>query len=264
MTTLATSEVHAAVERAAAHLLNAAGPDGVVSRKDIRDKLNALEGPERELVDTLYRFIHGRAGKPSARMTKRDIDTALAHVRTEIIERVDLDKNGLSEDEVSRMSELGKLAVTLARTLKDVSGPTGAQLAQELGKLSKGLFFDCCYGTEGGVGIASFHAAAKLPHLTQDTFRTTLGLTAAPEHDVTKFESGDRALQAILKTHWDSPEQEQAEKLVQFMKTHLREVHAALVGQDAGYGRTWEIQVYIVGLDAKGNLVGLKTGVVWT
>jgi hypothetical protein len=261
MTTLATSEVHAAVERAAAHLLNAAGPDGVVSRKDIRDKLNTLEGSERELVDTLYRFIHSRESKPSARMTKRDIDTALAHVRTEIIERFDLDKNGLSEDEVSRMSELG---ITLARTLKEVSGPTGESLFQEVGKLSKGLFFDCCYGTEGEVSIKPFHASAKLPHLTQDTFRATLGLTAAPEHEVTKFESGDRALQAILKTHGDSPEQEQAETLVQFMKTHLREIHAAIVGKDDGYDTQWEILVYIVGLDAKGNIVGLKTGVVWT
>ena len=92
MTTIATSDVHAALERAAEQLRGAGGPDGVVSRRDIRTRLLALEGAERELVDVLYRFIDGRDAARSARMTKSDIDAAVAHIRTELIDRHDLDR----------------------------------------------------------------------------------------------------------------------------------------------------------------------------
>jgi hypothetical protein len=47
MTTIATSDVHTALARAADQLLRAAGADGVVSRKDVRAKLLSLEGTER-------------------------------------------------------------------------------------------------------------------------------------------------------------------------------------------------------------------------
>lgn len=261
--TIATSEVHAAVDRAAAQLLNAAGPDGIVSRKDIRTKLLSLEGTERELVDTLYRFIDRREGKRSARMTKRDIDAALVYVRKELVDRFDLDHNGLSEDEVAHMSELGKLAVSLARTLKDATGPKGEPLAKKVEQLSKGLFFDNCFGTEGGEPLQAFHADAKLSQLTRDTLRTALGLKSGPADEIVRFEPADRALQAILNTHADMPEEKQAGELVELMKTHLRELHAAVLGKDSDEEPV-DHPVYIVGLDSAGNLVGLKTRVIWT
>ncbi|ADO75191.1 hypothetical protein [Stigmatella aurantiaca] len=263
MTTIATSDVHAAVNRAAALILNSAGSDGIVSRKDIRTKLLSLEGTERELVDTLYRFIDRRDSARSARVTKADIDAALAFIRTELVDRFDLDNNGLSEDEVARMSELGKLAVSLARTLKSATAPTGEALSQKIGVLAKGLSFDGYYGTEGGVRIQPFHAAAKLTQLTQDALRATLKLTNRPEHEIARFESADRCLQALIHVHTDMPEYEQAEELVQFMKTHLRELHAAILGRDDPELGS-EHPLYIVGIDSAGNLVGLKTGVVWT
>jgi hypothetical protein len=68
MTTIATSDVHTALARAADQLLSAAGADGVVSRKDIRAKLLSFEGTERDLVDMLYRFIDKRDAARSARI----------------------------------------------------------------------------------------------------------------------------------------------------------------------------------------------------
>src|SRR5689334_10401642 len=113
MTKIATRDVHAALDRAAEQLVNAAGPDGVVSRRDIRAKLLELEGPERALVDILFQFVDRRDAARSARVTRADIDAALAVVRTDLVDRLDLDGDGLSDDEVARMSELGKLAVAL-------------------------------------------------------------------------------------------------------------------------------------------------------
>jgi hypothetical protein len=62
-------------------------------------------------------------------VTKSDIDAAVAFIKTDLIDRHDLDNNGLSEDEVARMSELGKHAVALARKLKEATAPTGGTTA---------------------------------------------------------------------------------------------------------------------------------------
>lgn len=268
MSNIATSDVHAALHRAAEQLLQAAGPDGVVSRKDIRAKLLSLEGAERELVDELYRFIDRRDAARSARMTRADIDAALAHIRTELVDGHDLDNNGLSEDEVARMSDLGKFAVALARTLKAATAPAGEApageaLAQKIGDLAKGLFFDGYYGSEGGQPIAPFYAAAKLSELTPDTLRAPLGLTDRPEHEITRFEPADACLQGFINFHWDMPEMEPVEELVRFMKANLREIKAAILGRDDPEFSA-EHPLYIVGLDSAGNLVGLKTAVIWT
>ena len=274
MSNVATSEVHAAVDRAAAQLLDAAGPDGIVSRKDIRTKLLALEGKERELVDSLYRFIDRRDGKRSARMTRRDIDDALAYVRKELVDRFDLDNNGLSEDEVARMSELGKLAVSLARTLKDSTGGNKDEpLAQQLQTIvRRGIYFDNCFGTEGGVDIAFFQADAKLTQVTPDTLRSTLQLKDEPQDEIVRFEPGEQALQAIARTYWDDPDLEeddkktaaQARKLVELMKANLRDIHAAVLGRNDPELVGSNHPLYIVGLDSAGVLMGLKTFVVWT
>jgi Nuclease A inhibitor-like protein len=261
MTNVATSDVHAALTRAADQLLQAGGPDGIVSRKDIRTKLLSLEGTERELVDALYRFIDRRDGARSARMTKTDIDAALAFIRTDLVDRHDLDKNGLAEDEVARMSDLGKLAVSLARKLKEATGPSGEALAQKIASLAAGLYLDD-FGSEGGMGFSPFHAAAKLTQLTKDTFRAALEFTDRPEHDIVRFEPADRCLEKFIATHWDE-NQQQAEEVVRFMKANLREICAVVTGRDDPELGA-EHPTYIVGIDSAGNLVGLKTAVIWT
>ena len=47
------------------------------------------------------------------------------------------------------------------------------------------------------------------------------------------------------------------------MKANLREIHAALLGRDDPELGA-EHPLYLVGLDSAGNLVGLKTAVIWT
>ncbi len=266
MTNLATSEVNAAVESAAAHLVQAAGPDGIVSRQDIRSKLYSLKGTERELVEALYHFISDRETKRTARMTRRDIDSAVAAIRTDIIENIDLDKNGLSEDEVARMSKLGKLAVTLALMLKaKVSGPTGQELAQEIGELAKGVFFDSYYSTEGATPLEPFFAAAKLTHLTLNDFRATLQLTNGPEHEAKEdFGPGEYTLAAIRRANDSEEGENKAAKLIEFLEIHLREIQEVVIGRDAGQDRTWPVHAYVVGLDAKGNIVGVRAELIWT
>jgi hypothetical protein len=74
MARLAKQKVHAALEKAAQNILEAAGDDPIVSRKDIREKLKELEGVEQQLTGIFYRFMDHRDYKPGARITKKDID----------------------------------------------------------------------------------------------------------------------------------------------------------------------------------------------
>ena len=283
MTTLATSDVHTALAHAADQLLSAGGPDGIVSRKDIRAKLLSLEGAERDLASALYKFIDSRDAARSARVTKSDIDAAVAFIKTDLIDRHDLDNNGLSEDEVARMSELGKQAVALARQLKKATAPsaaptaptgeatgpkgeatglTGEALAQKIASLAYELYIDD-FGSEGAAGLAAFHVAAKLSELTPDTFRATLRLTDGPKQHIEKFEPGDRCLQRLIGAAEGEDRGEQGEQVVRFMKANLREISATVLGPyDPDHGA--EYPVYIVGIEAAGNLVGLKSAAIWT
>ena len=85
MTRVARLDVHAALERAAEQLRSAGGPDGIVSRREVRAKLRELKGAEQALLDVLYRFIDDRDAAPRARVTKSNIDATVALVRTELM-----------------------------------------------------------------------------------------------------------------------------------------------------------------------------------
>lgn len=77
MARLAKHKVHAALDKAAANILSAAGDDPFVSRKDIRQKLMELEGVEQQLTSVFYRFMDHRDYKPGARITKKHIVVGL-------------------------------------------------------------------------------------------------------------------------------------------------------------------------------------------
>jgi hypothetical protein len=115
MSRIAKSHVNAAFEWAAAQITEAGGRDGITSRAEIRRKIAELTGAERDLVDFFYRFIVRRGGNPSERVTRTDIDAALAAAREQLVAAFDTDHNGLSSDEVAAMPPLGRLAVKVAR-----------------------------------------------------------------------------------------------------------------------------------------------------
>lgn len=118
MPRIAKSDVHAALQRAAQHIQEAAGKDGRVSRSDIATRLEQLEGTERKLVDIFYRFIDKRDHVSGAQVTKKDVDRAVEYAKQKLIDKYDLNDNGLSKGEIARMSLTGQLSVELARELK--------------------------------------------------------------------------------------------------------------------------------------------------
>jgi hypothetical protein len=145
MARLSKQHVYAALEKAAANILSAAGDDPFVSRKDIRLKLRQLPGIERSLTDMFYRFIDKRDYKPGARVTKKDVDATLAYSKEKLIDKYDVNNNGLAEDEIKEMSLTAQLAVRYAQMLQAYAeeGPveTTAQLKKVLAHLGEGLYF---------------------------------------------------------------------------------------------------------------------------
>ena len=118
MPRIAKSDVHAALQRAAQHIQDAAGPDGRVSRADIKAKLDTLKGTEKNLVDIFFRFIDHRDHVPGAVVTKKDIDRAVDYSKEKLIDKYDVNNNGLSNNEISEMSRTGQLAVQLSKELR--------------------------------------------------------------------------------------------------------------------------------------------------
>lgn len=264
MSRLAKSDVYAALDLAAQHILAARGDDHSVSRADIRRKLRELKGVEQRLTDIFYRFIDKRDYKPGARVTKSDVDETLAYAKEKLIDAYDKNDNGLSRAEITQMSTTAQLAVALARELK-VRGDEQL-LLEELRALGEGLLF-LGRGSEADTDLRFFQQEAQLDRLTKESFASALGLDLDNrEQAITIFEQGYEAYgqnweRYELYEMWD--ELSQIRRLDEFMQANLKDVTHLIVGED-GLRPTSEYPTYFVGLSPKGDIVGFETVVVWT
>lgn len=120
MSRIAKGDVNKAFDQVAQIIKDAAGGDGITSRKNIKDKLKTLDGTEKALVDIFYRFIDYRDAGKGARMTVNDIDKAVAFAKDRMVGKYDLNNNGLSKKEINEMSRTAQLAVRLAAEIKHV------------------------------------------------------------------------------------------------------------------------------------------------
>ncbi|MBL8950666.1 MAG: hypothetical protein JNK82_07815 [Myxococcaceae bacterium] len=120
---ISKADVYKALDKAAANIVKAAGSDGRVSRTEMTKALKGLKGTEKQLTDMFFKFIDKRDAKAGATVTKTDLNKAIAYARKELIADYDLNNNGLSDDEVAKMSKTGKLAVALAKEMKAAKAP---------------------------------------------------------------------------------------------------------------------------------------------
>lgn len=144
MARIATQDVHAALRIAADHLIEAGGPDKRVSRKDVEQKLDTLDGVERALTDLFFRFIDHRDYEAGAVVTVTDVEEGYLYAIEHLIDAYDVGAAGLSVDEVAKMSTIGKLAVALAldnavQASFNVPGFDPELVEAELVRLTQGL-----------------------------------------------------------------------------------------------------------------------------
>ncbi|GMU60482.1 MAG: hypothetical protein AMXMBFR34_22450 [Myxococcaceae bacterium] len=127
MARISKSDVNAALAAAAKTIIAAGGEDGRVSRKEIKNALATDRVPRQQaaLVDIFFKFIDHRDFKAGAQVTAKDVKRAVEYAKTHMVNKYDLNNNGLSRDEIGKMSITGKRAVDLAKALK-AAAPTGA------------------------------------------------------------------------------------------------------------------------------------------
>jgi hypothetical protein len=121
MARIAKADVNKALDTAAKTLIKVGGEDGRISRTEVKNALTTSRVPkaQRELVDIFFKFIDHRDFKEGATVTASDVKRAVAYAKEHMVAKYDLNNNGLSKDEVSKMSLTGKRAVELAETLKE-------------------------------------------------------------------------------------------------------------------------------------------------
>lgn len=126
MARIAKSDVNAALAAAAKTIIAAGGEDGRVSRNDIKMALATDRVPRQQaaLVDIFFKFIDHRDFKAGATVTAKDVKRAVEYAKTHMVNKYDLNNNGLSKTEIKEMSITGKRAVDLAKALK-AAAPAG-------------------------------------------------------------------------------------------------------------------------------------------
>jgi len=152
MPRIAKADVNAALALAAKSIITAGGTDGRTSRAEMKAALNALPKEQRALADIFFKFIDRRDFKAGAQVTAKDVNKAVAYAKEHMVAKYDLNQNGLSKDEISRMSLTGKNAVALAKALKAAGGSDvdgGGKLgSKELGTAINKLAKDANYVSE--------------------------------------------------------------------------------------------------------------------
>ena len=135
---------------------------------------------------------------------------------------------------------------------------TGTDVANRLTPLVTNLRFDDL-GSEGDQACTVVRVPGPVTALDEASFKTAFGLTAAtPDNKVERFVDATAALANFIATNSNSRE---ARTTVDVLKS-LRDVKAIVTGED---GTTNALHpAYLVGVASDGQIVGIKTGVVWT
>ncbi|MBL8913327.1 MAG: hypothetical protein JNM17_21700 [Archangium sp.] len=152
MPRIAKSDVNAALSLVAKAVINAGGTDGRTSRAEMKTALNKLPKEQRALADIFFKFVDNRDWRAGAQVTAKDVNKAVAYAKQHMIAKYDLNSNGLSKDEIAKMSLTGKNAVSLAKALKasgEIDGGTDAKLdSKGLAALVKKHANDAWYMSE--------------------------------------------------------------------------------------------------------------------
>lgn len=126
MARIAKADVNRALDHVAKQLKIAGGEDGRISRSDVKKALPTLSLAEKKLADIFFKFVDHRDFKAGATVTATDINKAVAYAKASMVAKYDVNTNGLSKDEIAKMSITGQRAVDLARALKAAGAAAAA------------------------------------------------------------------------------------------------------------------------------------------
>jgi len=249
------SSVHDAMAKVAQTLIEAGGEDGKITSAEVAQQLESLEGTERDLADIFFKYVEHRSG---GSVTSCDINSALDFAKDNLIDKYDLNNNGLSKSEVSQMSRTGRLAVQLAQELKEVGPSTPTQSAEALANTFEAKADGLLYMSEGDEPYDAFHMSAPNGSDTNwdvETFRQSMGI--APDMEISSDSFDEFFAEPSV---YEDSEYAQYEDVANSMRENLTDLQVLRVGGDD----VVEGHIYIVGKNQDGDLAGLKTSRIWT
>ena len=281
MSRIAKADVNRALKLAAATIIDAGGKDGRTSRAEIKAKLATLPAAERKLADIFFKFVDARDFRAGAQVTAKDVSRAVEYAQKHMVAKYDLNNNGLSKDEISKMSLTGKRAVDLSIALKaaGASTLTGNDLALALHTASKDANYmsesdytpEAISGrpaTSAGVNEANLKAAFGS---TLTTFFKDDGLTALQDmaFDIdTAAESKKWIAQLAVPSEDDDVSAAAFGNIKKLLDANLTDVRVVKVGPKDDAGKLASDQglyaYLLVGKDGDGQLSGVMFGSVET
>ena len=102
-------------------LKDAAGADGIVSKKDAKKLVNDLKaegrGTEAVAAENLFKMMDAFNDQPGQRVTGYDMKLTRSFVQKKMLENRDINHNGYSRAEIDKMSPTGKALVELGQYL---------------------------------------------------------------------------------------------------------------------------------------------------
>ena len=148
MSRIAKKDAAASIDQVVQNIKAAAGTDGVISRANIKTKLETLTSTEKALTDMFFRFTDKRDAAAGARVTGDDLDRASAYAKEHMLAKYDENKNGYSKGEIAKMSRTGQLAVKLAAEKRGIALPPPPAPSSALGKAITDAAKDADYISE--------------------------------------------------------------------------------------------------------------------
>lgn len=286
MPRIAKADVNRALETAAKTLITIGGNDGRISRAEVKNALATDKVPRQQqaLVDIFFKFIDNRDFRQGAQVTPADVKKAVAYAKEHMVAKYDLDNNGLSKDEVSKMSLTGKRAVDLAVALKGAAQTlTGAELAGALKSAGK----DANYMSESDYSpVAIEGKPANASGVTDANIRAAFGATLKTffkgngDHDTAanfamEIDGAAESKKWIAELAVENPDADDAKSaaswgaLKQVMDKNLTDVRVVKVGpkdeRSGGLASDHGLYSYmLVGKTADGKLAGVMFGSVET
>lgn len=128
----------------------------------------------------------------------------------------------------------------------------------------QGLLFDDL-GSEAAQPIEVFFQPAALEALTFEAFVEIMGLDQQnPAEKVENFEPVYEVLDGLRDAYIGTAYEDSSNDLVDLMLGHLEDLCLFIVGEDFNEEVDDMHPIYLVGLSVDGNIIGLKSKVLWT
>jgi len=268
MTALTLLDLHNALNRIRQKLLIAAGTDGMVSQKDLRQlTAEAPSETERLFYRVFYKFIKDLENRPNMRVTEEIIDQGVEFIKERLLPHFEIAPR-FSEKAIQQLQATHPQGYSLSVQLQRLAAhmvqlPTQV-LAEQISQLTDGLIFDD-FGSEADQPIKAFYLEADLQELTPTTFVDALGLDPDdPKRTVARFVDAEEAFWLFIDLQRFTKKVAEAQRIVSLMRTNLVRNSVIILGEDNNPALESQHPLYVVGLGSDGDLAGFQSQVIWT